>query len=232
MPPPNWEGVVSFHTWRRPHKFTVLFFVAYLILFLPGTAGATIHDEAYDDSGYCLSDSNPSSSALFDYADVIVLSSEGEGFVLEAGNRITITSGKSIRLLPGTHIKAGAELTASIVSKDYQEALAEEAAKEEKKKTISSIMDRYEPCNKPVMANLMIGAFRGSRTMAYLSQQMHVMAVLPVRTEVSSFKDFISFNSIFFQPNNTHLVSPAFAQPYLPYLSWGDRGETIAVMRT
>lgn len=163
----------------------------------------------------------------------IVISAVDQGSVTITGGRITASAGESIRLLPGTHIRGDEQVTVSVVSREYQEALAEEAAVEEKKQAVESILKRRDHNTLPLETASMIRGYRGTGSRTHLREQQYVCAILPVRTQTSVVKTeiFIGQSYPFRDQENNRLICH-IARLHQPILTWGKRCETIAVMRT
>lgn len=161
----------------------------------------------------------------------IIIASDSNGSVMLTEGRITASVGESIKLLPGTHLKGDDPLTVSIVSTEYQEALAEEAAGEEKKQAVESILKRREAAPTLVEASFMIRAFGGSGSRNYLSKQEYLSAMLPVRTHTSVSETATANQQKHSSTADNQVHSLCnFADLYQPVMSWGALAETIAVM--
>lgn len=161
----------------------------------------------------------------------ILLKSGDDGAVVIGGGRIAAIEGYSVRILPGTHIKGGEEISVSIVSKEHHEKVAAEAAREKRSETVASILERRDdvpvvPDAETLFRNLQ--PLPGSS--AVIGQQLAAIAVLPVRTQTSPpahtavlHKHIPSFDRY------DHHVS-SFRPVRHPDLSWGKRAECIGVM--
>lgn len=161
----------------------------------------------------------------------ILLKSGDDGAFVIGEGRISAIEGYTVRILPGTHIKSGDEISVSIVSKEYHEQLAAEAAREKRSETVASILERRDDAPAVPDAETL---FRNLQPMpgssVVIGQQLAGIAVLPVRTQTSQpvhtaiiYKHILSFDKY------DHHVS-SFRPVCCPDLSWGKRAECIGVM--
>lgn len=173
------------------------------------------------------------SNEVFSAEDEIILSDHQSGFILQETARVTVTAGTSIRMLPGTHIKAGAELVAAIVSVEQQWQLAKKAQEAENKHAIASIMNRSaHEANDVIDAEYYLRDFNHTGHRAIIRQMVSFGAVLPSR-KLSFFGKWLhsATASITHQHIIHHFFGTLASRPN-PSIAWGDRAETIAVMRT
>lgn len=165
------------------------------------------------------------------HGNIVYATNDEETVVINEG-KITTVEGKSIRLLPGTHIKSGQELTVSVVSKNHKETLEQQENKERRENTASAIIKRQD--NKPrcIKASYILRnhyPFQGSQTI--IGKQLATIALLPIRTQVSPTNVFSILIKTSFNNTTIHnLFVLAFRPIYNPICSWGERGETIKVM--
>jgi hypothetical protein len=167
--------------------------------------------------------------------DEVIYFGGENGEVLFSGKiKITASPGQSIRLLPGTKIEADSETTISIVSKESQAVYAEERAKEERAKTVESILRRQETeMQKPLEALLVFRYPLAKRTQTFVRQKLVFLAVLPPEVQVT-FPTSVVCNHLFshIQPFEIPHFSDLNSAGNLPITSWGERGQCIRVMRT
>lgn len=178
--------------------------------------------------GFAGTDNNDHSA---DYGNSSIIYSTGcdQSVIIEEG-RITAAEGSSVRLLPGTRIGDGDELQVSIVSREHQETLAEEAAEKQREQTVKSIMET-SPVSTPVEAALVFRLIdHKPGNQAAFGQFQLPMSGLPVCTSSSPdtpvtvlLKDFSPHKIL-----DSHSVN--FPLAYNPCYSWGERAETIKVM--
>ena len=161
----------------------------------------------------------------------ILIKSGDDGAVVISEGRIAATEGYSLRMLPGTHIKGGEEISVSIVSKEHHEQLAAEVAREKRQETAESILAQRDempavPDADTIFRNLQPTS--GSSTI--IGQQLAAIAVMPVRTQSSQVAHTVILHKHipFFNIHNHHAVT--FRPVYVPDLSWGERAESIGVM--
>jgi hypothetical protein len=165
--------------------------------------------------------------------NTIVYKATETGNVVITEGTITAIEGKTIRLLPGTHIKSSEQLTVNIASKACQEAVAKEVskAKEEEMLTFAAIKRNEvnpEPNNDLKVPFGFCGLPAKNNTIN--QQRTELVAYLGI----SSF----SFNSpvlYLLRSNNksfiTHNSQLTTRLAYLPVTSWGNCAENIKVMR-
>jgi hypothetical protein len=166
-----------------------------------------------------------------DNGSIIITASEGNPAVIQSGN-ITAAEGSSVRLLPGTHIRAGDELTVSIVSREYYDGLAEQAAEEEQKRVVASILERHESPIKPVKAAVMLRLPSSTGRRSQVQQQLNLHAALPARDQNTNKFGIVMNRLQTYQSGDCIIPQTTLNNPYLPSQSWGNRGEVVAVMRT
>lgn len=213
----NFLAAVKFFN-KRNDTISLLLAIAFLFILSQGYA----------------SDQQVEKVLTADNSTIIYSTGNSNDVVIITDGKITAAEGKTIRLLPGTHIKRGEQLTVNIASKECQDAVAQEVSKAKEEVMLTSAANKRdevitEEHNTPTTApfgfcSLPVGnsTINQQRTelVAYLatsSFSFHAPVLYLLR---SSDNSFITHNSQL----TTRLA-------YLPVFSWGDRAETIKVMR-
>ncbi len=168
-------------------------------------------------------------SADYGNSNIVYASGCDSAVIIEEG-RITVTEGSSIRLLPGTRIGHGDELQVSIVSREHQETLVEEAVEKQREHTVKSIMETAE-VPAPVDASVVFRYLDHTPgNQSSFGQSRLPMSGLPVRTQTSPDAPVTVLLKDFFSHTIPVLHSESFQLVYYPCFSWGERAETIKVM--
>ena len=163
----------------------------------------------------------------------LLIKSGDDGAIVISEGRIAVTEGYSVRMLPGTHIKGGEEISINIVSKEYHEQLAAEVAREKRQETAESILAQRDEMpavreSDTIFRNLQ----PASGSSAVIGQQLAAIAVLPGRTQSSQVAHTaVIHKQILSLDRYDHHVS-SFRPVCCPDLSWGKRAECIGVMLT
>lgn len=167
------------------------------------------------------------------------LVSEGSSVVLSGGDdsslilsegRLTAIEGQAVRLLPGTHIRAGKQLEVAIVHREHFEALAAEAAQQKRSAFVASIMHQRPACTADVDNRFVFELAYGRGSQAHFAQQSFSPAVLPVRVQSSPTPCLLIKHSPNYFPNIENHATLACHFTHVPDLSWGKRAECIGVM--
>lgn len=165
--------------------------------------------------------------------NTIVYSSNNQEGVIVTSGKITAIEGKTIRLLPGTHIKSNEQLSVNISSKTEQELLAIRVAKEKEKAmlcTVSKLRNDLLSFNDNVIIPVVFNTGQAPIEKSTLGQQSLQFTALLVSTTVS-----LSAPISYLNKQNTHLYIhqlPVMAKhTFNPTNSWGECAETIKVMR-
>jgi phosphotransferase system HPr-like phosphotransfer protein len=164
----------------------------------------------------------------------IVYAQNDTNNVIITEGKITAVEGKSIRLLPGTHIKSGEQLTVNIASKESQKAVEKKVNKQKEDKMLASAVAKREEALIPANAKEDVIGFRycdlPDENATIAQQQFQLLATVASTTVtfttpvVTLDKKRSSFN--FF---NTQVS--AYQLSYTPIYSWGNCAQTIKVMR-
>jgi hypothetical protein len=147
--------------------------------------------------------------------------------------KITAVGGKALRLLPGTHIRSGEQLTVNIASKACQEAVAEEVAKEAEvimlayaAKQRMEVLEKNEREEIPVI-------FKTNQLPEHnsvLGQQSLQLTAGLVYSTVSLTASISLLNKKISLLTVHDLLGLSNQWLYTPVYSWGDCAETIKVM--
>ncbi|MCF8359097.1 MAG: hypothetical protein K9H26_10085 [Prolixibacteraceae bacterium] len=161
-------------------------------------------------------------------------------FTVTAENSLTITEGKitatpgnSIKLLPGTHIKNGKQLAINIADKDCQEAVAKAAAREREETMLARVTKKQENNLLPhidTKTRTVCTKGEAPATKSTLGQQsLHVAAIAPTTTPTLKVPVSDIHNNKNIQ--NIYNTGISASYTYTPTRMWGDKAETVKVMR-
>lgn len=174
-----------------------------------------------------------SSKQINDGNSTIVYKAESGNTVIKNG-RITAVEGKTINLLPGTHIKSTEHLAVNIASKDCQQEVAREAAKEREEAVLAYSVERKKELMVEEKTTTPLLAFHYSQaegSTSTIGQQPLRLAASLVNTTVSlSAPEFILDKKNLNKLSDNKLVSDRQFS-YVAISSWGMQGETIKIMR-
>lgn len=163
----------------------------------------------------------------------IVYSTGNTSDIVITDGKITAAVGKTIRLLPGTRIKLGEQLTVNIASKECQEAIAAEVAKEKEKTMLAFIAERRKDVFLPAIKEEITAIFSNGQLPfqnSTLSQQnFQLLAALgngpvSISAPVSIVNKKIQISDIH------HFTVSSDLWLYTPIYTWGERAENIMVM--
>ena len=155
--------------------------------------------------------------------------------VIITSGKITTTEGKTIRLLPGTHIKSGDQLTVNIASKEEQAAIAREQARQKEEKMLAVAAEKRKEAQLPTTLKEVTSFFHYQQLpeeAPVLSQQTTLLLVgTMTNTTVSFAAPVILLVKKNTNDNFPFLATPLSGRTYKPVLSWGEQAETIGIMR-
>jgi hypothetical protein len=163
----------------------------------------------------------------------IIYSASDSNKVIITEGKITAIEGKTINLLPGTHIKSSGQLTVNIASKECQDAVAIEVAKGKEKTMLASAAVRREEVLLTTSVEEIPIAFTRSQfpgQNSAVGQQNLQLAASLVNTTVSFAPQESLLNKKINLSNIHNFPVLAYQSIYTPVCSWGDRAETIKVM--
>ena len=162
----------------------------------------------------------------------VVYKANGKNSVVITEGSITAEPGKSVKLLPGTHLKGEEPVKVNIVSREQQKALAYKAEKEKERKFYVFVFERLKDAERLAHGQRIVRThfpIPGGRT--FLGQQVLYSSALPVQSGNSfSVLFFILKASISIQ-NIHNLKVSAFRDLHFPDLSWGTIAETVKILR-
>jgi hypothetical protein len=163
----------------------------------------------------------------------IVYTTANVSDVVITDGKITAAEGKTIRLLPGTRIKHGEQLTVNIASKECQEAIAAEVAKEKEKTMLAFIAERRKNIFLPTISDEIPAIFSNGQLPFQNStlgqQNLQLTAALgsgsvSISAPVSIVNKKIQISDIH------HFTVSSDLWLYTPIYAWGERAENIMVM--
>lgn len=170
---------------------------------------------------------------LNDEARIVVASSDSSTLSISEGT-ITASQGKTIRLLPGTHIKASEDQIVNICSKAEQEQLAKEATQRKEKEMLTKAGEKRNEVNTPLTASEAFPYYHYAQLppepASVEEQALKLVAALSnSNTPVSAPVSFIDKK----RTSNicTNFTSSAIDKGYTPVYQWGERAETIKILR-
>jgi hypothetical protein len=164
---------------------------------------------------------------------IVVYSASNSGDVIITSGKITIPEGETIHLLPGTHIKSSEQLTINIASRECQDAVAREVAREKEERMLAYAAERrrealmfttveelYVPFNYSQLPaqNRTIGPQRPELTASLVTTTVSFAAPVSLLNKKISLSD----------NNNLQVTNDLWL--YTPIYSWGERAENIMVM--
>jgi hypothetical protein len=147
---------------------------------------------------------------------------------------ITAITGKTIRLLPGTHIKSSEQLTVNIASKECQEAVAHEVAKKREATMLAVSAKKREeivPLSPEEIFPLTLACNTLPENGTTLSQQGVYLAASLMTTTVSFSTPVLTLYKKNSDLNKYNTGLLACLLDFTPVTSWGNCAENIKVMR-
>lgn len=162
----------------------------------------------------------PTLKQYYDAGEVIIGGQEQE-FSVAKGETIRITAGESVRLLPGTKIEAGAQVIVESGKKSV--------AKEEKENNSILFHPEVLATSQSTLYESHFSALPANEKQ--IGNSNAVFAVLPVQSNPTA-KNLSAKKALYHSNFKLSGAFNKFAHCYLPVSSWGERPETIKVMRT
>lgn len=161
----------------------------------------------------------------------IVYTATGNNSVVITEGRITAEYGKSIQLLPGTHLKGEQPVKASIVSRERQQALAYKAEQDRKREFYTTLLKRLKNTKPDAEAAKITGSGiplpRGGTS---LWQQSFFAAALPAQSSNSFAAPAVVLSKQTTLQNIHNLLATSCKTRYQPTTSWGNQPGNIKVM--
>jgi len=205
----------SSFNYRRDVKnlFIILFF---LFTLSTGFASHQVADNVY----------------VAENATIVYVQSDTNNVIITEG-KITAVEGKSIRLLPGTHIKSSEQLTVNIASKKCQDSVAVEVAKKKEEKMLVSSAKKCEEALQTEATEEILRIFNYSplpeKNSSVGQQRVQLTALLGNTTiSFSAPINLLLRKNTTFNIHNIEVLAPQSL--YTPVYSWGERAENIKVM--
>jgi hypothetical protein len=167
-------------------------------------------------------------------ATIVYATADSNNVVITEG-KITAFEGKTIRLLPGTHIKGSAQLTVNIASKENQKEVAQIVAKEKELTMLAAVAKHREEVIKseerheiPIFFNYY----------SPVPAQKSELGQQNIQLTASLVNTTVTFNSPISLINKKNTLSDihnhqvlANQLVYNPVCSWGELSGTVKVMR-
>jgi hypothetical protein len=147
---------------------------------------------------------------------------------------ITAIAGKTIRLLPGTHIKSSEQLTVNIASKECQEAVTNEVSQKREATMLAVSAKKREeivPLSPEEIFPLTLACNALPENSSSLTQQGVYLAASLVNTTVSFNASVLVLHKKITNTNNDNHGLLACLLDFTPITSWGNCAENIKVMR-
>jgi len=166
--------------------------------------------------------------------NTIVYKATETGSLVITEGTITAIEGKTIRLLPGTHIKGSEQLTVNIASKACQEAVAYQVAKEKEEKMLASAAElREEVLPQATTETLPIAVTTNTlpENSSRLTQQGIYLAASLTTSMVSFNAPVLTLHKKNSDLNKYNPGLLACLLDFTPVTSWGNCAENIKVMR-
>ena len=152
-------------------------------------------------------------------ASAIIVGGESNEFIVGQGEIICFAAGQSIRLMPGTRIEAGGHVM----------IVAGVQAKPETTEERHSVL--FEPVARPFIYEKECSLTSLPDPEKLIHSAGFANAVMPVPSSNVN-KNLLLKKGIHSLISNNHGVSSDVSGAYLPVLAWGERPETIKVLRT
>jgi len=178
--------------------------------------------------------SEPGTEKVYTSGDAtIIYSVNNSNSVVITEGKITATEGQTIRLLPGTHIKNGEHLTINIGSKECQDAVAIEVARENEVKLHAYVSKRRKEALLTETTEEILWIFNYSplpEKSSSVSQQNIQLTASNGNTSVSFSTpvNLLLKKNTSYNIHNLEVLAPLSI--YTPVYSWGERAENIKVM--
>jgi hypothetical protein len=210
--------LTTVHSFRSLKELTGMFFtIVFLLISICGFASGQNGENVYTSGNTTIVYSVNSSNAV----------------MITEGN-ITAMEGKTIRLLPGTHIKSSEQLTVNIASKEYQVAVAREIAVAKEEKMLTTAAKQREealPQNETTKIPIDFNYRPIPGTNSKISQQNIQLTALTVTTSVSFSAPVLVLHKKNSDLNKYDSEALTSQFDFTPTFSWGEYTGTIKVMR-
>lgn len=160
----------------------------------------------------------------------LVIDASDSAKVLIKGGKITASEGKSIRLLPGTKIKCGDQITVSISDKKDQESIARQIEKEKEAKMLAEASKERNEIKQNTIIPLNVFFNELPAKEEAFNQQRTKLVASVVNTTISfSAPVFLIKREIFNKTEDKDINKTTSI--ILISKSWGEESATIKVLR-
>ena len=189
---------------------------------------------------FASSPSFANSEALVQVASVsgatIVFPASDTGKIVITEGKITAVKGKTVHLLPGTHIKSSKQLTVNIASKECQEAVAREVEKANEEKMLATVATKREevlPEEKNALTLPSAFCFLVATSIPVSNSTISQQTPNPVAFLSNTPVSFNAPVVYLTRKNNESIVNhkSQISNRFLPVTSWGECAESISIMR-
>lgn len=163
---------------------------------------------------------------FYDAPGTIAVGGEGKNFTVQEGGKAVLTSGQSIRLLPGTMIEAGGQLVVKVTDARKLSGTSKKTTTTNPDKNISSTsktsideVNTYKiyPVPEP-------GSITGSVD--------GITGVLPIQLRISNPDVLLLSKKLSFSPFNDPALNGSESKNNFCNFCWGENPATIRVLRT
>lgn len=160
----------------------------------------------------------------------IIISASDSGSVNISEGKITAVEGKSVKLLPGTHIRGSQHVIVSISSKEDREKVAKEVAKEKENKMLAKVADMRKEIKQISEIPLFCRFSQLPAEEEVLSKQK-IQLIASVTNTTISFSSPICLLMKRATANIQQANNKNQSALYISGRSWGEVSGTIKVLR-
>lgn len=184
-------------------------------------------------SGFALDPTTESIDVAAD-GSCIVVAGEHVPDLVQSEGQITATNGNSLRLLPGTHLKAGTKLKIDISSKACQEEVEQEVARAEEERMIETVVEKKKEIQ--LSTDLPEGAIRFRPSLPFIPQESNLgqqglgltaISSAQAQTFTAPALSVLRKTSI----SDIHNLLILSRTGHAPSHSWGDQTGTVKILR-
>jgi hypothetical protein len=167
----------------------------------------------------------PGEKQSYDATRTIAVGGEGKNFTVQEGGKAVLTSGLSIRLLPGTMIEAGGQLVVKVTATRKLSGLGKKTTtvnpdqnNSSTSKTSIDEVNAYKIYPVPEPGSIM-------------SSVDGITGVLPIQLRISNPDVLLLSKKLSFSPFNDPALDGSESELSFCNFSWGENPATIRVMR-
>jgi ribosomal 50S subunit-recycling heat shock protein len=160
----------------------------------------------------------------------LVIAASDSAKVLIKGGKITASEGKSIRLLPGTKIKCGDQITVSISDKKDQELIARQIEKEKEEKMLAEASKERNEIKQSAIIPSFIFFNQLPAKEETVGQQKTELVASVVNTTISFASPFFLIKRENLNKTEDKDINKT-TSIILISKSWGEESATIKVLR-